>query len=105
MRSGETDSAVTEENSELEKLGKTVSGLLSHRGNLDVDVFLSGGVYYILEMNARFGGGYPFSHAAGVDLPRAIVAWARGLKAAPDWLKARPGVRAMKDIQMLVPEK
>ena len=105
MRSGETDSAVTEENSELEKLGKTVSGLLSHRGNLDVDVFLSGGVYYILEMNARFGGGYPFSHAAGVDLPRAMVAWARGLKAAPDWLKARPGVRAMKDIQMLVPEK
>lgn len=26
-------------------------------------------------MNARFGGGYPFSHLAGVDLPKAIIKW------------------------------
>ena len=105
MRSGETDSAETVDSKELKKLGETVSHLLRHRGNLDMDVFQSGGMYYILEMNARFGGGYPFSHAAGVNLPKAIISWAQGREADPEWLKARAGVWAMKDIRILVSEK
>lgn len=102
MRSGETDAAVTVENKELEKLGETLGRLLGHRGNLDVDVFCTGGTYYVLEMNARFGGGYPFSHAAGVDLPLALVIWAMNREPDKEILRARPGVRAQKDISMLV---
>ena len=46
-------------------------------GNLDMDVLLTReGYAYIIDMNARFGGGYPYSHMAGVDLPAALVAWA-----------------------------
>lgn len=71
MRSGETDCALTVRWEEADKLGKTLSILLHHIGNLDVDVFKVEEKIYVLEMNARFGGGYPFSHLAGVDLPQA----------------------------------
>ncbi|MGN0371247.1 MAG: ATP-grasp domain-containing protein [Enterocloster sp.] len=102
MRSGETDGAETVENEELARLGQKLSGLIRHRGNLDADVFEAGGKYYVLELNARFGGGYPFSHAAGVDLPLALVLWALGREVPDELLRAKPGVRAQKDIRMLV---
>lgn len=55
---------------------KKISELSKHIGNLDLDLFLCNGKNYVLEMNARFGGGYPFSHLAGVNLPLAIIKWA-----------------------------
>ena len=102
MRSGETDEAVTEDNPALSALGALLGRSLKHRGNLDVDVFDCGGIYYVLELNARFGGGYPFSHSAGVDLPLALVLWAAGREAPEKILHARPGVRAWKDIRIQV---
>lgn len=105
MRSGETDAAETVENPALENIGRLLGSLIRHRGNLDVDVFECGGEYYLLEMNARFGGGYPFSHAAGVHLPYAMVRWAMGEKPEERYLKARNGVKAQKDIRIQVWEK
>ena len=43
--------------------------------HLDMDLFVEKNEIYLLEMNARFGGGYPFSHLAGVNLPKAIIKW------------------------------
>jgi len=51
---------------------------------------------YVLEMNPRFGGGYPFSHMAGANLPAALVAWADGGTIDEDWLRVRPNVVASK---------
>ena len=42
---------------------------------------------YILEMNARFGGGYPFSHMAGVNLPKAIIHWLNDEELLKNYLK------------------
>ena len=75
MRSGETDCAVVIENEELQKIGEELSSKIHHIGNMDVDLFLENDKSYILEMNARFGGGYPFSHVSGVNLPGAIIKW------------------------------
>lgn len=98
MRAGETDiseivceGAITET---CERLG----ALLHHPGNMDCDVFLVDGKPYVLEMNARFGGGYPFSQMGGCDLPRAIVSWCEGRPVDPDMLKARVGVRGYKEL-------
>lgn len=102
MRAGETDGAMTVEEPRLEELGRELSGILRHKGNLDVDVLESGGEYYVLEMNARFGGGYPFSHAAGLNLPYALVMWASGREPEKEFLQARTGVRGQKDIRILV---
>lgn len=68
MRAGETDSAIVVDDGELSAIGKKLSGVMSNIGNLDVDVIRSGSKNYVVEMNARFGGGYPFSHEAGANL-------------------------------------
>ncbi len=96
MRAGETDKAETVDEPVLFKLGQKISEHLKHIGNLDCDIFLSGSRSWLLEMNPRFGGGYPFSHLAGADLPRAIVAWIKGEKVNLDWLRPKPGVIAAK---------
>jgi carbamoyl-phosphate synthase large subunit len=75
MRAGETDKAILRNKPKLEKLGLKIGLCLGHSGNLDCDIFESDGVHYIIEMNPRFGGGYPFSHMAGANYPAAICAW------------------------------
>ena len=101
MRSGETDCAVTVEEPLLEELGSRLGRVSVHIANLDCDVILSGEEPYILEMNARFGGGYPFSHMAGVNLPKAILGWLKGERDCSGYLTYRPGVIAQKDIVMV----
>ncbi|MBO1912239.1 ATP-grasp domain-containing protein, partial [Microvirga sp. 3-52] len=59
MRSGETDRAETITDSRLSRMGEKLSNQLKHIGNLDVDAFIVNEIPYVLEMNARFGGGYP----------------------------------------------
>lgn len=102
MRSGETDCAVTVESNALKAIGEKLGKALSHIGNLDVDIFMDENNVYILELNARFGGGYPFSHMAGVNLPLAIVQWLSGVKADADLLlKEKIGIMSQKDINMV----
>jgi carbamoyl-phosphate synthase large subunit len=103
MRSGETDKAVTVKNVALEKLGAEIAAITRHPAILDVDVFWDGEKAYILEFNPRFGGGYPFSHAAGIHLPKAIVAWLRNEEInKAELLTARIGVQAVKGISIIV---
>ena len=78
MRSGETDKAITVDNVKIREIGATIGKALKHIGNLDCDVLERDGEYYVLELNPRFGGGYPFSQEAGVNMPKAIVAWVKG---------------------------
>lgn len=101
MRSGETDCAITVKNDDLKKLGAKLSDLLHHIGNLDVDVFVVDGIPFVLEMNARFGGGYPFSHMAGVNLPKAIVSWLMDENVEISLLTADENVMCQKDINLV----
>lgn len=98
MRSGETDIAqlVDEQvvRDTLVKLGQVTK----HIANMDCDIFLVDGVPYVLEMNARFGGGYPFSHMGGCNLPKAIVDWARGKIVDKSVISAKTGITGYKEI-------
>jgi carbamoyl-phosphate synthase large subunit len=117
MRSGETDEAVilgpeAPEYSVLRETGEQLARLLHPKGLIDVDVILETGAPEkagkealrprprVIDINARFGGGYPFSHLAGADVPRAYVLWMEGRneEAAEVCRGARPGVRGFKDI-------
>lgn len=82
MRSGETDKAVTVDSAEIRKIGETIGKNLGHIGNLDVDIMRrSNGDYCVLELNPRFGGGFPFSYESGVNYPGVLLQWLKGIPA------------------------
>lgn len=79
MRAGETDKAITVDLPTVREMGAAIGRNLKHIGNLDVDIMQrANGDYCVLELNPRFGGGYPFSYEAGVNMPLAIVKWLKG---------------------------
>ena len=111
MRSGETDEAVIlgEEDPgywDLMLTAQRLADVLQPKGLTDVDVIYdpesrTAGEPCIIDINARFGGGYPFSHIAGADVPKAYVLWAAGQKAEGDaCCYAAPGVHGYKDIAL-----
>lgn len=89
MRAGETDKAQTIDNADIRAIGRKLGESLKHIGNLDVDVFEKDGQYYVLELNPRFGGGFPFSYEAGVNFPGAIIEWLSGNEFNDDMLQPR----------------
>ncbi len=104
MRAGETDGAIIVENNHLFNLAKKLSDKLKHVGNLDVDCFKVGNEFYILEMNCRFGGQYPFSHLAGVDFPKAIINMLENKKIENDLVTPKVGVNGIKEIVLKIYE-
>lgn len=92
MRAGETDKAITVDIPEVYEMGKTIGQNLHHIGNLDVDIMQrANGDYCVLELNPRFGGGYPFSYEAGVNMPKAIIMWLKGEMVDPTILQPEFG--------------
>ena len=91
MRAGETDKAITVDNATIREIGAIIGKALKHIGNLDCDILEENGEYYVLELNPRFGGGFPFSYEAGVNLPDALIAWANGKDVDPKTLLPRYG--------------
>ena len=100
MRSGETDIAQIVNDIKIRSCLEKLSKVIKHIGNLDCDVFMVENKPYVLEMNARFGGGYPFCHVAGCNLPKAIVKWLQNSDVDDSILKAKEGVLAFKEIVM-----
>lgn len=98
MRAGETDSAEIVENRELFEIGNRISKYSKHVGNMDVDCFLVDDKFYILEMNCRFGGQYPFSHLSGVNFPKAIINMLNNEKIDPEFLLPKFGIIGFKDL-------
>jgi len=80
MRAGETDKAISVIDERFEQLGRQISTNLKHIGNLDCDVFVVNDDLYVLELNPRFGGGYPFSHEAGINTPAIYIDLLKGSK-------------------------
>lgn len=100
MRAGETDIAELLEEPVIKNETEKLAKLTRHIANMDCDVFLVDGKPYILEMNARFGGGYPFSHVGGCNLPKAIVEWSKGNIVAPEILTCKTDVTIYKELVM-----
>ncbi|MDE7359967.1 MAG: ATP-grasp domain-containing protein [Lachnospiraceae bacterium] len=73
MRAGETDKSVSFKDEKLFALIRDFVEECGFRGMIDIDIFEIDGVYYISEVNPRFGGGYPHAYGCGVNMPAAVI--------------------------------
>ena len=73
MRAGETEKSKSVKNEEIKTLVMKAVSLLHLYGPLDVDVMEQNGEFYVLEINPRFGGGYPHAYECGISFPNCIA--------------------------------
>lgn len=105
MRSGETDIAEIVNNSIFTTTAINISKHLKHIAILDVDCFTTPeNQIYVLEMNCRFGGQYPFSHLAGANIPKQIIKWIMGKPTDISLIQAKEGIIGCKDILPVIIE-
>ena len=102
MRAGQTDQAVTVRDDRLEMIGQIIGEKLGHIGLLDCDAFITKHGCYVIDMNPRIGGGYPFAHIAGANLLAALIAWASGQPPDPAWFRIEPNIAASRFDSLLV---
>jgi carbamoyl-phosphate synthase large subunit len=102
IRAGETDIASTVQSPELITLGEKISKNLHHIGILDVDIIMTNSGPAIIDMNARIGGGYPFSHLAGINFPKALISWLSGNPSDPSDFSFIPNVMGSKGLTPLI---
>jgi carbamoyl-phosphate synthase large subunit len=103
MRDGETSSATAIDSEIFAGTAKALSKFTRHMGLIDTDIIVdSEGQNWLIDINPRFGGGYPFSHFAGANVPRAYVRWASGISSSnADLMSYIPGVTSHKTISLV----
>jgi len=81
-----------------EMLVETIQNIiktLNFNGPIDVDFFYENGVYYLSEINPRFGGAYLHAYGAGVDFVKCIINNLQGFENAPDFYSYDNGIVMM----------
>lgn len=102
MRSGETDAAESVHHPAIETAAARIGAWSKHLGCLDSDWMLDvDGEPCLIELNPRFGGGYPFTHCAGANVPQACVEWASGTESCHWMRNFKLGVRTFKEISLM----
>ena len=96
MRAGETDKAISFKNEKLFSLLDKFITECGFKGVIDIDIFDVNGVYYISELNPRFGGGYPHAYESGVNFMSMIINNLNGKQNLPSIGKYQDGIVMMK---------
>lgn len=102
MRAGETDKGISFKDPTLFELVERFVKESGFLGQIDIDVFAYDGVYYISEVNPRFGGGYPHAYEAGVNHMKYIVQNLAGKVNRPEIGLYEDGIIMMKYNEIMV---
>lgn len=96
MRAGETDKGISFQDPVLFELIERFVKESGFRGQIDIDIFECDGVYYISEVNPRFGGGYPHAYETGVNHMKYMVRNLEGKCNVPELGDYEEGIVMMK---------
>jgi carbamoyl-phosphate synthase large subunit len=72
-------------------------------GPLDADVIVDSNGPKLLELNPRFGGGYPCSHLCGASFPAKLIWMFRRERLTPDIGSYPAGVCMLKQDEIVSP--
>lgn len=101
MRSGETDKSYSVKDRNMTSHLLQMAKVLGHIGNVDCDIMVDGNKYYIIDLNPRFGGGYPATHAIGVNLLELIFKMMNGEQIQPEFNSYEDCILVMKTISVV----
>lgn len=102
MRAGETDKSVSVHDEEVMSMAASFAEQCGFRGMIDIDLFLQDGVWYLSEVNPRFGGGYPHAYACGVNFPAMLIKNLKGQENEPCDCGYEDGIYMMKYNEIMI---
>ena len=102
MRAGETDKAVTVYDIKMIEFIKKLIKKLELYGPGDIDLFKRGNEYIVMEINPRFGGGYPMSHAVGAEFPEKMIKLIDEEPLEPNFMRYPDDVIMMKQYEIVI---
>ena len=74
MRAGETDRSILVKDKKIQFFANRLIKILNHYGNIDCDVMKDkNGKIFLIDINPRFGGGYPATHLGGMNFLKYIL--------------------------------
>lgn len=74
MRAGETDRSILVKDKKIQFFANKLIKILNHYGNIDCDVLKDkNGKIFLIDINPRFGGGYPATHLGGMNFLKYIL--------------------------------
>lgn len=98
MRSGETDKSQIVCDDHIQETLLHLAKCLGHICNLDCDIIVKNDMIYIIDLNPRFGGGYPATHESGVNLLELVCQLACNESIGSDYSNKNTGMTVMKEI-------
>lgn len=102
MRAGETDKAISIYDEKMMQIASDLANRLGLYGPADIDAFKRDDEYIIMEINPRFGGGYPLSHAIGADFPSKVISLIKREKLEPNYTVYPDNILMMKQYEIVI---
>lgn len=84
IRGGEVERGVTIKNNNILTIVRKFVKEYRPKGAINIQIIVNNEKYKILEINPRFGGGYPLAHKAGANFPRLLLNELLGKKNKPN---------------------
>lgn len=82
---GGASKTVSFKDSNLVRLIQKIMSTMNFNGPIDIDFFYTDGIYYLSEINPRFGGAYLHAFGAGVDFFKCIANNLNGISNKADY--------------------
>lgn len=102
MRTGETDKAISVYDEKLIEVIGDLAKKLGFCGPADIDLIKRDDEYIIMEINPRFGGGYPLAHALGANFPDKIISLINKDTLETNYYKYPDDVLMMKQYEIVI---
>ena len=83
MKAGETEKSRSVKDEAILEIVNRLVKKIPFKGPIDIDILKADGKYYVLEINPRFGGGYPHAYECGVNFAEYISKNAGGISNIP----------------------